>query len=378
MSSVSEKSQFWYDYGSGMSGFSDLPSPLPYRVRVSQFSENQDAGELQRRYTKQVEWSIFDGNIFLRMHYLDVSRKRIISEYYESDLEGWLETKNSLKYQSGTDWWDNIKEDFISIFRPVFKGLKMLHLKGQFHGNLSLNDGIKVQTCNGQRRGVLTDMAVLPVQGKIDEQLSSDVNTLQNIIRKVLDFPFEGGIVMIKEVQDLCLSQLKYYSRNSHLTIKWSLDPVLFWDVNRRRRFLLAVYWAFYRQGSSSSPPEPDKEILASSMFQSWHYNPGQATLYTVYNHELDPEKWATDYSILKFYRNCIKHAKYPNNDEIRKNWVLCPENIHELFMEHAEGLNVLNMSILTTSQIFQIQPVASRRDKIESIWRSLANQIGL
>ncbi|KAL4298748.1 hypothetical protein AHAS_Ahas17G0031900 [Arachis hypogaea] len=40
-----------------------------------------------------------------------------------------------------------------------------------------------------------------------------------------------------------------------------------------------------------------------------------------------------------------------------RKHLVMCPDKIHELFME--KRVDVLNESILTTSQIFGIQPTS-------------------
>ncbi|MED6117769.1 hypothetical protein PIB30_112886, partial [Stylosanthes scabra] len=146
----------------GKSGFSDIyePLPLPNKVTVHQFPKGYDPNELQSLYKRQVRCSMY-GGMFLRMHFLHLSQKRIIQDYHDMDLLTWLrERKRSKKDWGRGKWWPTIKEEFIAIFKPVFQGLKRMHLRNEYHGKLSINNGIKIQVHGKHVRGVLTHMEI--------------------------------------------------------------------------------------------------------------------------------------------------------------------------------------------------------------------------
>ncbi|XP_020962594.1 uncharacterized protein LOC107610185 isoform X1 [Arachis ipaensis] len=371
MSLTLENGDFYYNYEQGSSdttlgesGFSDLPSFLPYRVTVRQFSENNDHDKLRRWFERQLECTIYDKNIFLRMNFLDSSQKRIISDCYELNLASWLKTKSILKDNwDASSWWKTIKEDFMLIFKPIFEGLKKLHLQRQYHGNLTLTYGIKVKKCDTQVCGILTDMVEQDGRADLDRMLSTDVQMLQLIIEQVVKFPNQQYCIPA-EVDELCFRQLELHTRQYALRIEWALDPVLFWNVNRRINFLEALQWLFYPHGQT-----PNDEIILCSQFRKWDYNHNDACLTEVYKKSIRSKAkiFDDDYSVLTFYRNCIQHGNFNKWKEANS-----PEELHETFMRY---YNLLLPSIETMNAILALENPSGRMKVL--VW-SLAYQIDL
>lgn len=67
----------------------------------------------------------------------------------------------SLKvWLAGQSWWDHIRNDFVDIFQPIMIGLRRIHKRNKYHGNLL--KGIVLQIyghgCLYNVRGFLYDM----------------------------------------------------------------------------------------------------------------------------------------------------------------------------------------------------------------------------
>ncbi|MED6225199.1 hypothetical protein PIB30_091433 [Stylosanthes scabra] len=206
-----EQAEFYYSCESMLSsdntrvaksGFSDVYKPLRflYKVTVSEFAEDYDPEELKSLYQRQVTCSTY-GDMFLRMHFLHLSKKRIVSDHYQWNLVSWLEEKKGSKKDWGKEWWDTIKEDFIAIFKPVCQGLKKMHLMEEYHGNLSMETGIKIQVYDKHVNGVLTNMAMQDAAdlSKRNKNLVKDIKSLCTIIWNVMKFPFTKDGVPVPE-----------------------------------------------------------------------------------------------------------------------------------------------------------------------------------
>ncbi|MED6148091.1 hypothetical protein PIB30_049946 [Stylosanthes scabra] len=250
-----------------------------------------------------------------------------------------------------------------------------MHLNNEYHGNLSMTEGIKIQKVyDGTRvRGILTDMKNQDAHNTKarDEILDGDVKDLCMIIRKVLEFPFKEDAApdISEEVKSLCLTQLMSYSRKDLLTIKWTLDPILFWNVNRRISFLRSIHWMFYRHGTT------DQQLVNNSVFVTWSYNRTDPNLTRVYGYtqlgaRTNPNKYSQNYSLILFYRNCIEHVDFAHwlkpND---------PAVIHELFLKE---FDVLLPSIRTIHKLLTLDFTRPANMKIKCFLESVANQIEL
>ncbi|XP_020973424.1 uncharacterized protein LOC107625689 [Arachis ipaensis] len=245
------------------------------------------------------------------MHYLHLSKKRVVSGSFEYDLSSWLmHKKGTATYSDANTWWAAIRKEFILIFKPVFEGLKIMHLREEYHGNLDSESCIKIICENGNViRGILTNMK--EKGGSKSYFREADAQHLRKIIKKVITFPFIGtseSESSNEEVRDLCLQQLEAYSWVTDLRIKWSLDPVLFWDTRRRIQFLEAIDWLYHRN------VPPPSVVRSTHKYWTWDILCNDQVLVDVYFHEqqdrtVTPQKYSQKHNLIRFYRNCIHHA---------------------------------------------------------------------
>ncbi|XLS43323.1 hypothetical protein HN51_000192 [Arachis hypogaea] len=365
-----EQGPFFYHYegaqdGDGniraRSGYSDrYELPLPHSVSVRQYSEDYDLTKLKNWYNRQVLFNYYDGNLFLRMHYLHLSKKRVVSDSFEYDLSSWLmHKKDTAPYSDANTWWAAIRREFILIFKPVFEGLKILHLREEYHGNLDSESCIKIICKNGNvTRGILTNME--EKVGSKSTLRERDAQHLREIIEKVITFPFIGTSESSEEVRELCLQQLGAYSCQTDLMIKWSLDPVLFWDTRRRIQFLEAVDWLYHR-----NVPQPSL-VKSTHRYWTWDILCNDQVLVDVYFHEqqdrtVTPQKYSEKHNLIRFYRNCIHHADFGGNGQVN-----CPFEIHKLFLVHYD---VFPPSIRTATYVLKF--VASSKSSKSSSSKS-------
>ncbi|XP_042053002.1 uncharacterized protein LOC121798190 [Salvia splendens] len=225
-------------------------------------------------------------------------------------------------YHRGNDnslWWDDIKDDFRTIFGPVIAGLRVIHWKKLYHGNIL--DGVAVK---GKGDGVLFNMknhpklCLLQSQNLITHQIQ-DIRHLIQLMEWFFLYPFAGDAKLPQLVKEckVCLDQLSIglSPRFGVMSIErnWSMRLPIIWNDRDVYCFMLFCFRLIFE----------DLNWHSYQCFFNDHnwiqraQNCSQQ-LTTVLNYS--PYSYRCPIHQLKFWRNCAVHMNVKGQRSNRSN----------------------------------------------------------